>query len=513
MTRLGPALLLFAAYWVAFEWLHRSARLPIEAYGTPVVAFAWFRHLVTSWKLSAFAIVAGAVCAWRWREMRVAWSELDRGSALRFVAATATIAIAWPLATAAYNNAIEHWHAIDRIVLVGLAIGVVSKPVFMLPFVVWAAPMSFEYQSEWHGYSWSFFAQPLRIMTLLACWLAIRAHRSTVNARVLTFVLIALIASHYWVPGLSKLRQDWFTSNDVHNLLPAAHGNGWLGFVDDDAIGACAAWLAHADVLLRCVTFVVECGCIGILLGGRVGTAAFLVAFACFHVGIFVVSGICLWQWACTSLVVGVLALRRRLPLEPRFDAWHLALSLALIGTAPVWLRSAPLTWFDAPVKYVYRFVAIQQDGSRHRLPPGFFAPYDRQFALGAFDHLVADRPLLWCDGRETAHALKNLRSPEAVFEYEAAHATPRHDPARVRAFEHFVRTFVSNWQRHPDRGSWLRWIAPPPGVVTSPRSPTPPLDGPVRRVDVEQVTVWSHESTYAEIRALPVLSIAITGY
>jgi hypothetical protein len=255
---------------------------------------------------------------------------------------------------------------------------------------------------------------------------------------------------------------------------------------------------------------VLECGSLFILVLRRRSAIVWLLAICLFHVGIVALSGIFLWQWLIVDGATAIAIFRYRTPVDKaNISGAHIALSVGLIAFAPVWLRGPQLSWYDSPIKYTYHFEAVTKNGASHELPAQSFAPFDKQFALQGFAFL-ANVKMLDDSDVATGRAIQTTKSPAAVLAMETSSGINVFDASRTTKMSEFLIRFVTNYNRNPDHLSWLHFVAPPPGIITSRREPRGQVDLPITGVNVYQVLSYYDGSTYQELRRTKVLSVAI---
>jgi hypothetical protein len=515
LGRLVPETTLLVVFVLFFAWLKRSSALPLEYNETPFVFGAYLKFVLLNWKFMILALVFGCLTFLRRRNLALRWLDVDQGPVLRLIVIAAAIAVSWPLICSNYDFLYGQHYWLDRLCLLIALAGICFRPGFVLPFMLVSAPMIWMRDAKVGVFPWEFYGLPLRIVALLFIWLLFEPHKEKQRGKTLLYVMIVVLAGHYWIPGLAKLRIGWLLENDIYYLHTSAYGNGWLSFLAPESVSRIARSLMPFNSVMKIGTVILECGCLLILLGRRSTILFFLLGFSLFHIGVVFVAGIFMWQWLCVDLMVAMIFLRSRDPgalLPP--GRLHAIVAILLIGTAPVWLRSARLVWFDTPVNYMYRFEAIGEDGERGDLPPRFFSPHDLEFAFSGFSYLVEEQPLMsiaWgATGRHTAAGFKNAETVEEVFAFERAHGRSHHDPVRAERMRTFLVHFINNYNRAPENYRSVPWIAPPPALVTIPRENNFDVGRPIRRIEVTHVTTYFDGSVYREIRKFPVMTIEI---
>jgi len=512
--RLAPELILFALYFISFEWLKRASMLPPDSYGNSSVLLSVFSHLINRPKLGLFALVVLAAIIWKRRELWGNWSTLPQGTALRTIVLVAILALTWPLVLGPFNFYTNQLHGSDRIILLALALGATRKPIFLFPFLALCGPMVWDCGSNWTSYPWEFFGLPLRVVCLFAAWFLFASTTKISQTAPFWLLLLCLIAAHYWCPGLAKFRMGWFWENQISYFLPNSYATGWLANLDPASISDYTQRLAALNIPLVLGAVTVELGCLFLIVIRRRAIPIYLLILVSFHTGIFLMSGICLWQWAIVELTVAVVLLRKqRIKSLPIFSGWQTAFSIVLIAAAPLWHSSAKLSWFDGPVKYSYRFEAIGEDGTKGDLSPQFFAPYDRQFALNSFHYLAGEQAILFNGGRASATRMIRAGTLEGLEGLEREHGIVLHNASMIVDLEDFLIAFTRHYNQAPTRHSWIGLLSPPPGVATHSRTNNFESGQRIRQIDVYQVLTYFDGKSYREMRTTKVLEVPVPDH
>jgi hypothetical protein len=235
------------------------------------------------------------------------------------------------------------------------------------------------------------------------------------------------------------------------------------------------------------------------------------------HAGIFLITGICFWEWMLLDAALLAFFVRKNLPDVPIFTHQHFLLSIFLIGGAALWFKPTQLAWLDVPVSYTYRLEAELVGGKTVALPPRFFAPYDYQFTLGDFGYLTEEPHLgiVWGATRQRTlvKALQSATSLEHIQALESQFGRRSFDPGRCAVFDRFVRRFAANWNTRNSGTDWWRLLAAPRQLWT--------FDGPtsirkgesIRRVIVYQVTSLFDGEHYRELRRNEVRTVEVAAF
>ncbi|MHC1766644.1 MAG: hypothetical protein AB9869_20455 [Verrucomicrobiia bacterium] len=513
MFRLGA---LLAAYILVERLLVRVTSLSEAAYGSPYLIVELIRSLFALEPMSLLALAllgAGLFGGIRTRSLGPTWAAFDDGAALRAFITVVACVLAWAYGTYDYNLYFDQGHHGERLLLFAFAGLLVWRPVFVFPFILVLLVVLWQFDLPIGGYSQAEQMLLARVLILfgvfhIAFWL-----RGKWPVGDFVFLVCCLMAGHYWVCGLGKLQLGWPLNDRVEYLLPATYANGWLGFLEPEAIGRLAAALATGSGPMKAFTLAVECGALLCLWRLKL-VRVILVAWIVFHAGVFLVSGICFWKWMLLNAALLFLFCRRDFARIPIFTRGHFLLSIILIGTARLWAAPGNLSWLDSRVAYTYRFEAVSPDGRTWTLPPRFFSPYDYQFTLGDFGYLAGQPHLgiVWgaIMDPSLARALETVTAPEQVRALEAKRGRVALDPGRAAVFDHFIRRIAGNWNRRGLKGGWWRPVRAPRQLWTFARQPEIHEGQRIHQVVVYQVTSLFVGSRYREFRKTRVREIDV---
>lgn len=519
LERVLPAGALVVLYMILERVLHASGLLPAAHYEQPVLFIEAGRHLLGRPLLLGLLLVGGGFLGLRYRVHRLRWEELgaDEGRSLRLLVVLCAFLLAWTYATYPFNFYFDRGHYVDRLLLVVLLPAIYWRPVFVFPFLFVFFPIIHQFSLPIGGFAWTIPILPARVLILFAAAIILHLLTGRSQAVPFVFVLCCLIASNYWVSGLGKLELGWVARDRISYMLPATYANGWLGFLEPDALAAWTRLLARFDVPMKAGTLLVECGAL-VCLWRQATLRFFLVAAVAFHVGVFVVSGICFWMWIVLDVVVLVLFLWKRGRVNlPIFTRSYFLLSVVLIAGSPFWLKPMELAWLDARVTYTYRLEATGASGRTYSLPPRSFAPYDYVFTLGNFRYLVPEPRLriTWGASHQPAvvDRLATATTPAHIWSLERALGETAFDASRRAAFDDFIRRFVGHRNARHTARPWWRWLQAPPSLWTFARADGFDGSESLEKVIVYEVTSLYDDSEYREIRRTPVREIPLAPF
>jgi hypothetical protein len=507
---------LVGLYVLVERWLLANCRMPAASYFEPSIGLELVRVLAR--RPGPWFVLAGlaALALWRGRSLWRGWSEHEHGRALQLLIGALVLMFAWAFSTYDVNLYLDRVHLADRVMLVVLAVLVCWRPAFLLFLLPLLLAVVWQFNQPLGNFSFTDKSAPLRILFLFLAsflWQTVTGGR---RADAFLFTAGCLIAAHYWIPGLEKLRLGWLAHGQLHHLTVAAWQNGWLVSLDAAGIARFAETLARFEPLSLGFTIAAEAG--ALLFFWHRGVAfALLPAWLLLHAGIFATSGICFWKWAILDL--GFIALLASLgpALAARiFGPGPLLLSLALIGGASHWCDPVRLGWFDTRLAYTYRYTVIGPSGNAYSIAPSFFAPYDLRFAQNRFDFLTARPSLVSTYGMTQdpgiAKALLSVLTLAEVEQLEARLGTVHREPQQVARFDDFMHRFFAAWNRRGARREARAVWRAPLHIWTAPRDPAYAGQEPVARVLVDRVTTLWNDERLLELRVERVRDLAIGG-
>ena len=529
----GTVLVVLATFRVLDVLINRLAQLPASAYAETIfldnLLARWWQLLsrrVPWWlTIAGIALIAlaafgddrrfGGVGRRRLGKLFAPWTELEGGTALRWLVVAVTGVAAWALSGYARNLYVDQTHVVDRLIVIALWVAIAWRPLFVLPFSIAAVAVGAQFLVPLGFISWTEMSVLLRFPVLVGAFWIVRAVTRDRQSDVFVFAWCCVLAATYWTSGLGKLRVDWLTHPHVHLLLLGAYANGWLAFLDPQAIERVAKAVAVVAWPFMLVTLIIECGAL-VLLWRRWSLVAFLLLATTFHLGAFALTGIFFWKWIAVDAFLLIYLLRgRRLVRLDIFTPARVALSVIAILASPLWAPSENLTWFDTPLTYSLRFEGEDAGGAVHPLPAGFFRPYTEAFVLGTVPGISPYPQLTRGMGvtmdRQLAASLEAARSPDAVFALEATRGSVRVDSAATDAFDDFVRRYATNAQCAARRDPILLRVAGVPRHLwTFPLDASLPCDVALARVRVFEHTSFFDGTSVRLVRRRLLREIAV---
>ena len=440
-----------------------------------------------------------------YRKLTSPWSELDYGRQWRLLAAIMVSVVAWPMATYDMNYFYGQAHNLDRLVVALLPVAVFYRPVFVMPAVVLLNMMLKQFDYPLGNFLWAETNLIVKALSLSAAAIFLRQFTGRKQFNNMLFLLICLIAAQYVNGGLFKLRINWITFPHINHLIVGGHSVGWSRFLPANTAGQFSEWVSWANLPLMGLTLVLEAGALFVLWRRNV-TKLFLIGWPLLHSGIFVYSGFLFWKWIVVELTIFVfLFTSRKLADFDFYKTPYFILSIILLLSCRLWANPPNLTWFDTPLAYGYQFEVIGESGRNYQLHPYALSFYSDSFILGVFDRLTTEPQLTnafavtsdrWmADELLTMEDLADIRALEADFEPYLT------DPEFVAAFDHFLITYLSNWNEAVASQPLLSVVPYPRHLWSSPYME--PYEGQERAVGLKlyQNVTFYHEGEIVPVR------------
>lgn len=204
LVRIGSVLLL---YVILDRFLMKITNLSFVNYQEPFIYFAFLKHIFTSWYLLFVITSAFSLFMFR-KNLFCSWTDFPKGKLIRFLIVIASGTLTWVFATYNYNLYYDQGHYFDRFLLFIFLLSIYWRPIFVLPFLTILLPIIWQF-TVLQGFSFAIPFLPIRLLTLFSTFFLIYLFVKKFPIADFVFLTGCLIATHYWVPGFAKLRQNW----------------------------------------------------------------------------------------------------------------------------------------------------------------------------------------------------------------------------------------------------------------------------------------------------------------
>ncbi len=444
------------------------SRLPEATFFEPVILLDSLRSGRALFLLvlgSAFLIVG-------WTRLR--WTDFEHGRLIRGLVVALCATLVWAFSTYDLNLYYDRGHYVDRLALVALLVLVYLRPAAVPLLIVVAAFMIRQFSFPLLNYSWT---DKRVIFDVLLLFCAALVHRLLQLGRTTSIFLhltLCIVALHYVVPGIEKIRLEWVANNNLSNLFIASWDMGWLAFLGEEKALQIGGVIDSINTPILVATMVIELSVIGIMFNRRYAMAV-LSGLALMHVGIFASSGIFFWKWIIMDVaLVLVLARLRHVDIfgKPAF----VLLSWAIMLLSSKFLSPAKLAWYDTPLSYVYRMDAIGESGRIYEVEPASISPYDFPFAQGRFAYLTETPPLVSTAGAtgdlEILRLVNRAKNPQEILMIENTYGQQQTNEEHRKRYETFIRTYFGNLNARGRKPT--SFLSAPQHILTFPHGPNP---------------------------------------
>lgn len=485
--------------------------MPSDQYEEPSILYGLLSSLFINPLALLLLPLIGCIIYFKKRSL-VSWEVLPKYKYIRLLVILGVALLTWVYTTYDLNLYANQWHLTDRLLLILLACLVWRKPVFIYPFLLLLHAIIMQ-MTALEGFSWAFPFIPFHVVVIFSAYFFLFVLTKSNRPQDLLFFVCCVYITHYWNSGCFKLNAFWASSDQVNYLVANTYANGWLNFLSHEEVGSFTEMLSPLNWVIRPLTIFLEVGSMFILFHRQL-PKVFLFGLACFHIGVFVYSGINFWMWILMDLGLLFLINRKNAFGDIfKFNKIQLLLFIALLYGNRFWQKTQPLFWYDVPMTYTYIFEAESDDGDLYRLTPGFFAPFDFQITLGNFSHLNGHKilPITWgASTEEHAKWFVQEHSMKEILDYEKEKGRIALDEERKMIFETFIKKYIENWNERLAKKNWLTFIQPPRYIWTFPSDPFANNPKPIREITVFESTSIYKDGKYEEIRKRPLLTVTV---
>lgn len=518
LTELGQFVACFAVYLVLDRLIRAAARMSADTVKHSVLVTGAIAESPSAWLVVAAALVVGAT--WQRSRLWAAWDVFDRGPVVRGVAAVPLALVTWLSSTYHYNYLAGQWHAIDRLLVIVLAVASFQRPVFLIPFALEARVISAQFVVPFGT-----VAGPnidALLITLLIGFAALHVgYVLTGSPRSASIVMLlsTVLASHFFVPGSGETALGWFGVNRLWNFPLSAYTAGWLGHTSGDWARQMARLVEPLNLPLQVVTLLVELGS-GIAVAHPKLLRWWLVLALAFHTFVFAMAGFWFVGWMAIEVtLLGVL-------WAPSLQAWvnqHATPARGLVAAGIVMVAGArlyqppTLSWFDGPASYGYELEGVGISGASYHVPLAVAAPFEQELTFLRL-RLAPTREAANAYGavgtRAEFEALNALTSLEKLLAYERRLPPPA--SSDVEAAQQFVARLLEHINGR-GQAPWFLWPLPTHFWTSRP----PPLfayQESLARLEIVRVTALHRSDgqvvrreSLATVHAAPDGSVRVT--
>ncbi len=423
--------------------------------------------------------------------LRSGWDAFEHGRALRWFALPIVVLLAWAGSMYGYNFLAGQWHVLDRLLVVALAAAVWRWPIALVPLALQLRIVTHQFD---HGFSTTAGQNidELLVMALLciATVVIVGVLLGIDDTSWVVLLLMALVASHFFLPGRSKLPLDWAATDDLSHFPISAYTAGWRGAGD-------GTWARRMSDLAETFSVPLRIGALVLELGAVIAVAhvrlfrLWVPGWVLFHLTVLAFTGFWFGSWIAVEVGVLVLLLLPSMRdwSSRHANAWTAGFTVLLVLVGSHVFQPPRLAWLDGPVSYGIEITATGASGTTYRVPASAFAPLDQEVAFVRLS-LAGTREAAAAYGAiattQEYDALNALRSIDELAAYEATLGPT------FAASDSNAERFFTTWLDHANERSVDPWylVAPlphfrstaPGPVYRRPRAPRIARGHPRRR-------------------------------
>ena len=377
--------------------------------------------------------------------------------AARAIYFTAVIVQTYTLVTLDFNHFFGHWFFIDRLILLGLGLLILFRPLFiplfLLQLILLTGQLKVPYMIG-YDHVHKFIFLPI----LLSYWLFVlgsQFFKVKRHKHLMTVFAMSILSLWYIKAGIGKFEIDWQYQNSLYHLFAASTDAGWLSSWSHGIKVAMGDFLTkYRDILLWGTVFV-EIVLPVFLFYNRMLAIICSVALMVFHLFVYLFSGILFWQWAALELAFMFFLIFRKEDIQALFN-WKTRLSYwALLILIPFFTHIGSLAWFDCGYINLYTFNLVDDNGNEYELDATYFSPYDTGFAKNRFYFITPFKTLASTYGQCTDPELlsivndwqnnRSVENSDKITDYREQKGIVNYEQTTKNKFVNFLVTFIQN--------------------------------------------------------------------
>ena len=427
------------------------------------------------WLIGVLALaLVGALPFW-------SWQLLGDAGEVRWLSAAVAGFLSWNAATRDYDPVAPGPGALARVCLVASAALSAISPAGLL---LGAALLSGKFHF-WQHHA----AFPLRILQALVAWVLVATAAllfygarqpgvpEALLAGLVLFLTIVLV-SHYVITALAKgflgpRPWSWMLRNRLHYLAASAYSWGWARFVPWPLYRRVIDVVRRGECPLQVLVFSLELLSPLALLDQRLALG-FCLAFAGFHVGVCLLSGLLFWDWILTDLALAWFVSRLSPDVaEIAFGSVPCVVGCVVLVVFPLRHRlwtPMPLAWFDSPFTQRVHWVVTGQSGTHYGLYNDFMCPHERVYGKVHGCFAVPHTVLTYHLGQTYKLAVRDALVSAGPNLSKLARVRERYgiEPRSTRLMarhEAYLTAFFAALNRGASKAvlpNWARWLKAP---------------------------------------------------
>jgi len=412
-----------------------------------------------------------------YRETVVTWAEL--GTLAFTIIATSVGVFTWSEGLYEKNYYFDRWHVIERVVFVSLGLLSLLSPVFLPLFLLLFKVTIDQFQYPGIGSFNTTHSRLPHTMILILSAFTFASMIFHIEPHMVHFLLFCGYASHYFHPGVEKLRNGplyYIRHNNPFCMFINAYQIGWLSSLEERTVLRIGQLSERINPIINVIVLLIEIGTMFVLFSANL--AIIIVTFTIsLHALIFATTGDSFWKWVVVDggIIVGLLLTSSQQLLVFTDPQWFL-LSLLFVSLSFAWMNPASMGWLDVPYVELFKFETDLKDGSKNvPIHSNVFRPYDSITTQGITGTLIflGEHPrITYSHGaiieernKDLHRTIRDAAMKDPPDEATKAELVERdgldmYDPSKVAQFEEFIRQFVGTKRSSPAK--LLRYVSSP---------------------------------------------------
>ena len=392
--------------------------------------------------------------------------------------AISVIVLIWSEAFYQKNFYFDRWHIIERFGLVAIGlIALIVSPLFLFLFMLIHRIITeqFDYPGL-GGFNYTHSQLPFTLIYILGAFSVVSIFVN-INPRMVSFLLLCGLASHYFHPGIAKIKNGvsyYIFENNPVSLFLNAYQIGWMSWLDENIVHKIGRISQKTRPLSNVFVVLTETGVLLILLW-RPLSIVLLSSILVLHTMIFLSTGDNFWKWMSIVLaaIFGLIFIPGQSVDLFTDNSWFL-MSIPFIVFAKAWMNPVSMNWLDSFYVEFFEFKADLTDGREIKLNPNIFRPYDSiisQGITGTLDFLGENPRLTFSYGGITESQNKrfhqilfHLIEKENMDEDESKKLVndcgiQSYDEIKVKRLENLLEQFLDN---RSSKSSMIQYFSSP---------------------------------------------------
>ncbi len=396
------------------------------------------------------------------------WAALDPAGNLRLVILGTMMIIGWNLSTRDIDLATGETYYKERLLLLASVAGACFSP-FFIPLYL---SLAFLHLRGWSHHQELGLRLLLFFVAAGSSALLVSAFARSAPAFLsddIFIVLLIALASHFFAPGVAKLRigpkpYTWVLEGRLSDLVASCFMWGWRPFYFKNWFAGYYRLIRKYEVPLQAGALLMELSAAWILLNVSLSVIILLLIIL-FLLSVFATTGLLFLEhiFICACFLGGIYLLPQESggrifnPLNGFFGALILS---HLIFRYKLW-RPKKLTWWNTPFVGIIELQVQGESGKWFRLSNDFMCPHERIFGQLFGISLSKERRITLHTGELKDYSLSNMivqtNGDKAHLEFlKDNFGICHYDREKAAVYEKYMTAFISHYNL-----GWKKRVCP----------------------------------------------------